>query len=78
MALEEILASEGNEVMSLHRYLRNLAVAAMPGVKVAPIELGVALLEQQAVLEVVRGLVFLSPPGDSGKKRHSMVGGYRE
>ena len=53
----------------------------MLGVKVAPIELGEALLEQQVVLEVVAvmllemvvggGLVFLLLPGDSGKKQCS-------
>ena len=60
----------------------------MLGLKVAPIELGEALLEQQVVLEVVAvilfqmavvgGLVFLSLPGESGKKWRSMVGGYGE
>ena len=56
--------------------------------KVAPTDLGEALLEQQVVLEAVAvmllamaavgRLVFLSPPGDSGKKQRSMVSGYRE
>ena len=60
----------------------------MPGVKVAPIELGEILLEQQAVLEVVAmmllelvvvgGLAFLLLPGDSEKKQCSMVSGYRD
>ena len=52
MAWEEILLSKGNEVTSLYQYPRNLAVA-MLGVKVAPIDLGKALLQQQAVLEAV-------------------------
>ena len=53
MALEEILVSEDNEVTNLHGYPRNSAVAAKLRGKVAPIELGEALLEQQALLDVV-------------------------